>query len=60
MTTTRIDRHISTQANNTNYGTYRFWYGLGAKRVVSARELSMDEIKELQLDFLWQDKEGCA
>ena len=21
-----IERHISTQANNTNYGTYRFWY----------------------------------
>ena len=31
-----IDRHISTQANNTNYGTYRFWWELGAKRVVSA------------------------
>ncbi len=25
--------HISTQANNTNYGTYQFWYKLGAKRV---------------------------
>lgn len=35
-----IERHISTQANNTNYETYRFWYNLGAKRVVSARELS--------------------
>ena len=34
-----IERHISTQANNTNYETYRFWYNLGAKRVVSAREL---------------------
>ena len=34
-----IERHISTQANNTNYGTYRFWYEQGAKRVVSAREL---------------------
>ena len=33
-----IERHISTQANNTNYETYRFWYNLGAKRVVSARE----------------------
>lgn len=36
-----IERHISTQANNTNYETYRFWYNLGAKRVVSARELSL-------------------
>lgn len=42
-----IERHISTQANNTNYGTYRFWYDLGAKRVVSARELSLEEIREI-------------
>ena len=34
-----------TQANNTNYGTYRFWHELGAKRVVSARELSLEEIQ---------------
>ena len=43
-----IDRHISTQANNTNYGTYRFWRRLGAKRVVSARELSLEEIREIR------------
>lgn len=43
-----IERHISTQANNTNYGTYKFWYELGAKRVVSARELSLNEIKEIR------------
>ena len=43
-----IDRHISTQANNTNYGTYRFWHDLGAKRVVSARELSLKEIREIR------------
>lgn len=43
-----IDRHISTQANNTNYGTYNFWYRQGASRVVSARELSMKEIRELR------------
>ena len=43
-----IDRHISTQANNTNYGTYRFWRRLGAKRVVSSRELSLDEIREIR------------
>ena len=43
-----IELHISTQANNTNYGTYNFWYKLGAKRVVSARELSIKEIKEIR------------
>ena len=43
-----IDRHISTQANNTNYGTYRFCCLLGAKRVVSARELSLKEIREIR------------
>mgnify|MGYP000516615960 CR=1 FL=1 len=41
-----IERHISTQANNTNYGTYQFWHQLGARRVVTARELSMAELKE--------------
>lgn len=43
-----IERHISTQANNTNYGTYLFWHKLGAKRVVSARELSLHEIREIR------------
>lgn len=43
-----IERHISTQANNTNYGTFRFWYEMGAKRVVTARELSLREIKEIR------------
>lgn len=46
-----IERHISTQANNTNYGTYRFWHKLGAKRVVSARELSIEEIKEIRANI---------
>ncbi|MEH2942145.1 U32 family peptidase [Lachnospiraceae bacterium KK002] len=43
-----LEIHISTQANNTNYETYRFWHGLGAKRVVSARELSLQEISEIR------------
>ncbi len=43
-----IEIHISTQANNTNYETYRFWWELGAKRVVSARELSLEEIREIR------------
>jgi len=43
-----IEIHVSTQANNTNYMTYLFWRNLGAKRVVSARELSLVEIKQIR------------
>lgn len=43
-----IERHISTQANNTNYATYNFWHKQGASRVVAARELSLKEIRELK------------
>ena len=43
-----IERHISTQANNTNYGTYQFWWNQAAKRVVTARELSLNEIAEIR------------
>ncbi|MCI9174759.1 MAG: U32 family peptidase [Lachnospiraceae bacterium] len=43
-----VEIHISTQANNTNYETYRFWHRQGAKRVVSARELSLAELTELR------------
>lgn len=43
-----IEIHVSTQANNTNYMTYLFWHKLGAKRVVSARELSLKEIREIR------------
>ena len=46
-----IERHISTQANNTNYGTARFWYRQGAKRIVVARELSLKEISELRANI---------
>lgn len=46
-----MEIHISTQANNTNYGTYQFWYRQGAKRVVSARELSLEEIKEIRANI---------
>lgn len=42
-----MEVHISTQANNTNYMSARFWYDLGAKRIVVARELSFDEIREM-------------
>ena len=43
-----VEIHISTQANNTNYETFLFWWKLGAKRVVCARELSLEEIKEIR------------
>ena len=43
-----IDKHVSTQANNVNYDTFNFWHSLGATRVVTARELSMKEIKEIR------------
>lgn len=46
-----MELHVSTQANNTNYGTYQFWQKQGAKRVVSARELSMEEIKEIRANI---------
>ena len=43
-----VEIHISTQANNTNYRTYQFWWKMGAKRVVSARELSLAELKTIR------------
>lgn len=49
--TPEIEVHISTQANNVNYATYRFWHRLGATRVVSARELSLDEIGQIRANI---------
>ena len=43
-----VEIHISTQANNTNYMTFRFWYDQGIRRVVCARELSLAEIKQIR------------
>ena len=43
-----LELHISTQANNTNYETCLFWHELGAKRIVTARELSLREIKDIR------------
>ncbi|MBQ9766217.1 MAG: U32 family peptidase [Lachnospiraceae bacterium] len=51
-----MEIHISTQANNTNYGTFKFWHAHGAKRVVTARELSLAEIKEIR-DNIPEDME---
>lgn len=46
-----MEIHISTQANNVNYGTFRFWHALGAKRVVAGRELSLSEICEIRREI---------
>lgn len=46
-----IDVHISTQANNVNYKTFCFWHRMGATRVVSARELSIEEIAEIRANI---------
>ncbi len=43
-----MEIHISTQANNTNYKSALMWRNLGAKRIVVARELSIDEISEIR------------
>lgn len=43
-----IDIHISTQANITNSHSVNFWHRMGAKRVVLARELTLDEIKAIK------------
>ncbi len=46
-----IELHISTQANSTNYRTYQFWHKQGAARVVSARELSLEELTQLRANI---------
>ena len=51
-----MEIHISTQANNTNYITYNFWYKAGAARVVAARELSLKELKTIR-DNIPEDME---
>ena len=43
-----IPIHVSTQANNVNSETFKMWHQLGASRVVCARELSFDEIKDIR------------
>ena len=40
--------HLSTQANTTNYLSARFWYDMGIRRLVLARELSLTEIAEIR------------
>lgn len=42
--------HVSTQASVTNALTCRFWHGQGARRIVLARELTFDEIRQIRAD----------
>ena len=44
----RCERHVSTQASVANYEAARAWYELGASRVILARELSLEEIREIR------------
>ncbi|MCI9581029.1 MAG: U32 family peptidase [Oscillospiraceae bacterium] len=43
-----VPRHISTQASIVNYQSARAWYELGAQRVILARELTLEEIREIR------------
>ena len=40
--------HLSTQANTTNYASAAFWHSMGVKRIVTARELSFEEIRGIR------------
>ncbi|MDO4710450.1 MAG: U32 family peptidase [Peptostreptococcaceae bacterium] len=51
-----MEIHLSTQANNTNFYSARFWYDQGIRRIVTARELSFDEIRRFR-DSIPEDME---
>lgn len=44
----KIPLHLSTQANTVNWASAKFWKGMGFDRVILARELSKEEIKEIR------------
>lgn len=44
----KLELHVSTQASCTNYASAKTWYELGAKRIVLAREMTIDEIRKLK------------
>lgn len=45
-----LEIHISTQANTVSYHTCKFWHNNGAKRVILARELNKEEIKDIMVN----------
>ncbi len=46
-----IPLHVSTQANCTNYASCLFWHRLGAKRIVAARELTLEELARIRSEM---------
>jgi U32 family peptidase len=50
-----LELHLSTQANTVNWKAAEFWYKQGVKRIVLAREMSMEEVREIKLRV----PEGC-
>jgi putative protease len=50
-----LELHLSTQANTVNWKTAEFWYKQGVKRIVLAREMSMEEVREIKRRV----PEGC-
>ncbi|MEA2020872.1 MAG: U32 family peptidase [Candidatus Caldatribacteriota bacterium] len=42
-----MEVHLSTQASTTNYAAVNFWYEQGVRRIILARELSLEEIEEI-------------
>lgn len=49
--------HLSTQTSTMNYSAVQFWYDMGVKRVVLARELHLEEIKEIKKQVPWMELE---
>jgi len=46
-TSPKMEIHLSTQANTTNYAAVKFWYEQGVSRIILARELSLKEIRDI-------------
>lgn len=47
----KLDIHVSTQANVTNSETAKFFASLGVKRIILAREMSLEEIKKIRANL---------
>ena len=43
-----LDIHLSVQSNAVNYATVKFWQGIGLKRIILSRELSLKEVAEIR------------
>ncbi|BCZ45133.1 protease [Clostridium gelidum] len=46
-----LEIHLSTQASNLNYKSALFWHKVGVKRIVAAREMSLDDLKILRKEL---------